>query len=105
MDKKFEDFLSCLKYEEMLDIRQDLSAGGRRIRNIVSKKITEFENSHRKTCSVCLNHIEPESTSNYTLIFGPESFKKKATFCAVDCLTYFLQQLKQIKTLTKEKIA
>ena len=104
MDRKFEEFLGALKYDEVLDIKQDLSCGGTRVKNIVNKKLKEFENNHRKTCSNCFNQINPESTNSYTLIFGPEDFKKKATFCASDCLTYFLQHLGKNNTLPKQNI-
>lgn len=95
MDKKFGDFVSSLKYDEVLDIKQDLSSGATRVKKIINQKIKDFENNHRKLCSVCFNQINPNHTSTYTLVFGPADFKKKATFCALDCLNYFLQHLEQ----------
>jgi len=100
VDQKLREFVSSLKYEEVLDIQQDLAVGGIRTKKIIKEKIKEFNTTHRKTCSICFNQIQPESTENYTILFGPESFKKKATFCALDCMFYFLQQLKEIKNTT-----
>jgi hypothetical protein len=31
------------------------------------------------------------------LIFGPKDFRKKASFCALDCLEYFIEKIKKEK--------
>ena len=97
MEQKFSDFISCLDYNEVLDLKQDLTLGGVRVKKIVNQKIKEYQNSHRKICAVCLAELEPENSNNYTLLFGPETFKKKASFCAVDCLDYFVKHLDKMK--------
>lgn len=97
MDQKFSDFISCLNYDEVLDLKQDLSVGGLRVKKIVNQKIKEYNSSHRKICATCLSDLSPDSSSNYTLLFGPESFKKKASFCAIDCLDYFVKHLSNMK--------
>lgn len=89
--------MDSLEYDELLKIKKDLEAGGVHLRNLVNQKIKKYQKEHEKVCSVCSNDIDPESTENYTLVFGPESFKKKASFCAIDCLEYFISDLKKIK--------
>jgi len=92
-----KEIVNALDYDELLKIKKDLNSGGIHLKNLVEKKITEYQKEHAQACSVCSNELNPESTENYTLIFGPESFRKKATFCALDCLEYFLKDLKDIK--------
>ena len=89
--------ISALDYSELCNLRDDLKQGGKRIRGWVEQQLRAFEQQHQQQCAVCGAAIEAESTSTTTLVFGPESFKKKATFCARDCLTYFLQHQQDLK--------
>ena len=59
--------------------------------------IKEHEKKHKTFCTTCSNAIDPYNTNNYTLIFGPDDFRKKGSFCGLDCLEYFLIRLKQMK--------
>ena len=43
-----------------------------------------------KICPICNAEI---MNNHLTLIFGPESFRQKASFDGVDCLRYFLEKL------------
>ncbi len=97
MEYSVRNFIDALEYNELVKIKKDLSAGGINLKNVVEQNIRAHQKEHQASCAVCSNEISPESTENYTLLFGPESFKKKATFCALDCLGYFLSNLKGIK--------
>ena len=83
-----------MRYEELKKIKKDLEEGGVEIKKIVDQKISQHETSHQKTCSVCYSDLDPYSVHNYTLVFGPDDFKKKASFCGMDCFQYFLDNLK-----------
>ncbi|NQV09390.1 hypothetical protein HQ529_06070 [Candidatus Woesearchaeota archaeon] len=94
MNVRFRDAVDALEYDELVKVKKDLRHGAIHIRRLVEDKIKEKEIEHKKFCSICGEVIHPNSTRNYTLLFGPEGFKKKATFCALDCMEYFLKQLK-----------
>ncbi|MBU0980066.1 MAG: hypothetical protein KJ709_04640 [Nanoarchaeota archaeon] len=77
---------------DLLAIRKELLNGAPVIKQALDNRIRQEKKKHEKTCSVCQSTIDPASASSYTLIFGPEDFMKKASFCAVDCLEYFLKR-------------
>lgn len=97
MKHRLRDVIDSLDHSELIKIRNDLETGGVHLQNFVKKKILEREKEHENYCSVCQGKLEPSSTSNFTLVFGPSDLKKKASFCAIDCLNYFLRQLEEIK--------
>ena len=97
MDKRLRDVVDYLDEDELKKIKRDLEEGGFHLRKFVENKIKEREKLHQTICKVCANELDPYSTSNYTLIFGPDDFKKKASFCGIDCLEHFLNNLKEIK--------
>ena len=86
-----------MRYEELKKIKKDLEEGGVELQKIVDQKMKQYETTHEQTCSVCYNNLEPFSVHNYTLVFGPDDFKKKASFCGMDCLQYFLESFKNMK--------
>jgi hypothetical protein len=97
MPYRFRDVVGGLEHSELVKIKSDLDSGGLHIRKLIEGEIRKSEAAHEKICSVCHNKIDPEDTNNFTLVFGPESFKKKASFCAIDCMEYFLNNLKKIR--------
>jgi len=97
MKSKFRDIVDTLDLSELTKIKDDLNKGGIHLKRLIEQQIKKSENMHEKYCSICSNMINPEDTNNFTLIFGPESFKKKATFCAIDCLQYFLKNIQDIR--------
>lgn len=97
MKKRFRDVIDIVDYEDLLKIKNDIDNGGLHLKKLVDEKIKEQQRKHNELCSVCSNEIDPSSTNSYTLVFGPDDFRKKATFCAVDCLEYFINNLKKIK--------
>ena len=94
---RVRDIIGSVDYDELLKLRKDLEHGGVHLKKLVNMQIKEHEKTHDKVCSNCQTPIEPYSTSTYTLMFGPDDFKKKATFCAMDCMEFFIQKLKRIK--------
>lgn len=94
--------MDALEYEELVRIKKDLKYGGIHLKKLIDEKIKEKELIHKKYCSTCNAEIEPSKRS-YTLLFGPEDFKKKTTFCALDCMEYFLKQLKDMEKIQGEE--
>jgi len=79
-------------------IKKDLEFGN--IERLVNKKLEEKkEVDFNKVCPVCQTSIGEEPM---TLIFGHKGLRKKASFCAMDCLEYFLNRIKQNKKAERE---
>ena len=91
--------IETLEYDELMKIKKDIASGSVHIKQLITDKIKEIEKLHDVRCSVCNSEINPFSTHNYTLVFGPQDFRKKATFCALDCMGYFIEELKTVKTV------
>jgi len=95
---RFKQFLDSLEHYELTELKQQIEKGKLDIIKEVQEKIKEREKSHAKDCATCSNSLDPYNTNCYTIMFGPDDFKKKASFCGLDCLEYFLINLKQIKS-------
>jgi len=88
---KLARIIDKLDQEDLEKIQKDFEEG--HLQKLVRKKLDEFVVQDRnKVCPVCNSPIVEE---NFTLVFGPKDFRKKASFCAFDCLEYFINQLKQ----------
>jgi hypothetical protein len=94
---RLRDVIDSLEFDEIVKMKKDLELGGFHLKRFLEQKISEHEKSHEKYCANCSAKLDPYGTNNFTLIFGPEDFKKKASFCGIDCLEYFLQELRKMK--------
>lgn len=97
MGTHFEHLLDALSYEELQGLKKDLDQQGLATKRSVEEKLKRKMREFDKTCAVCLSELRFYSTSNYTIVFGPDDFKKKASFCGLDCLQYFIDHLKRLK--------
>ena len=90
---KLAKLIENLSEEDLRLIKKDLEAGN--IERLINKKLQEKrEEDFNKVCPVCQTPVGEE---NLILIFGPKGLRKKASFCALDCLEYFLNKIKQEK--------
>lgn len=96
MSKKVGEIIDALNYEELVDLQRDLFGGGASIKQVVNNRIKEINESQTRVCATCGGTVNLSVNHEYTLIFGPKDLKKRASFCAVDCLEYFFVQLKQL---------
>lgn len=103
MKKKLREVVDYLEYEELLKIKKDLTMGGLHLLQLVDTKIREETKKHDVYCCTCNNRLEAYSVNNYTLLFGPDDLKKRASFCAIDCLEYFLKNLKDLRQATASR--
>ncbi|MBN2421184.1 hypothetical protein JXB27_02800 [Candidatus Woesearchaeota archaeon] len=101
MKHKFKEFLEGLEYSELISLSKQIKEKGSEIRNVLENHLDVTEKINARVCATCGNQLNP-GTKTLVLHFGPEDFKKKASFCAFDCLEFFLNHLKQIE-LKKEK--
>jgi hypothetical protein len=102
MAKKFEDVMDVLDYGELLRFKSDIDSGAITLKKLIEVKIKMKLKEHEKTCSTCSNDLKFYRPNNYTIVFGPDDFKKKASFCGLDCLEYFINKLKEMKARRKE---
>ena len=100
MEKKLKEIVDNLEHEDLIKLQKDLEEEeGMHVKKLVSEKIQQLEDSEKAICAVCGKPINPYYTEHYKLIFGPRDFRKKASFCALDCMEYFLKNLRDSKTI------
>jgi hypothetical protein len=103
MEMRFKDLINNLDHDELLALRKDLQKGSIGIKKVIEEKIRDNERGRERYCAVCDKKLDIY-TANYTLLFGPDDFKKRASFCAIDCLEYFTNYLKDLKNPEKKLI-
>ncbi len=102
MARKFEEVIDFLDYNELMRFKSEVDSGSISLKKLVEEKIKKKLKEHEKTCAICSSTLNFYKPSNYTLVFGPDDFKKKASFCGLDCLEYFIIKLKELKEKPKE---
>ena len=105
MSRRFEDLFDVLDYNELMRFKNDLDSGAITVKKLLEERIKKKLKEHEKVCATCSNTLNFYKTNNYTLIFGPDDFKKKASFCGLDCLGYFLIKLKDMKKPKEDNIS
>ena len=96
-NKKVRDILDWLETAELYKLLYDLEHGSIHLKRLVEQKLEERNEHHKEFCATCSADIDTANTNTYTIIFGPKDFRKKATFCGLDCLETFLVSVKDIK--------
>ena len=84
-----------MDYPELKSLQKDLYCGNKSL--AIKSKIKHLEKNksdNQSLCPVCGTEME-STKSKFTLIFGTTGFKKKAIFCEIDCLQFFISQLKE----------
>lgn len=80
---------------ELRQVKQDIEEGN--IQRLVNQTLAaRQEDNPNKVCPVC--HAPITDTAE-TLVFGPAGLRKKASFCAFDCLEFFITRLKEQKNM------
>lgn len=103
MNILIKEFIDSIDEEELYKLQYDLSKGSIALKKTVEEKIKEVENRKRKYCAVCGEELA-EKEGVYTLIFPHENLTKKASFCATDCMEFFLAKVKMANNYNnKEK--
>jgi hypothetical protein len=102
MDSKIIQIIEEMPENELYKLKAELSTGATNLKKILDKKIKLLENTKTGFCITCGKDVATHPSS-YTLIFGENEFRKKAVFCEIDCLEYFLSEIKQLKQNTQIK--
>ncbi len=96
---KLSNLISGMNYRDLRAIEKDLYEGN--IARLIQTRRKGIENLHgEKTCPTCGNNVK-EIEAPFTLIFGNADFKKKASFCGLDCLNFFVKKLEK-EVVSKE---
>jgi len=97
---KLSKIIDDLDENELELIKRDLEAG--HIEKLINQKINEKkEQDFNKVCPVCQTPIDEDSL---TLIFGPKGLRRKASFCALDCLQYFVNKIKAERAQGEDRL-
>lgn len=105
MGRRFEEVMEILDYNELMRFKSDLDSGAITIKRLLEEKIKIKLKEHEKVCATCSSTLNFYRTNNYTLVFGPDDFKKKASFCGLDCLEYFMIKLKDMKSPKEDNVS
>jgi len=100
MSEDLLDIIGKMSYDELKTVERDLSMGIPLMKSLVTNRMQELETSG-KSCAVCGGNLGGKDNV-FTLVFGPAGLKRKASFCAIDCLGYFIDRLKEIRRRSKE---
>ena len=92
MEYVWKDFIESLDYGELLEVKQELKKDSMKIKHMIAEQIERKQRQHGQFCATCFAEIKEEDNA-FTLMFGPVSFRRKASFCATDCLKYFLASM------------
>ena len=104
MSRRFEEVFDVLDYNELMRFKSDFDSGGITLKKLLEEKVKKKLKEHEKVCVTCSNNLDFYKTNNYTLVFGPDDFKKKASFCGLDCLEYFIIKLKDMKKPKEDNV-
>jgi len=77
-----------MSIEELKNIEEEVRKG--KIKQLIENKSKQSES---KTCAVCGEVFA--KNQGFVLEFGSPEFRRRAHFCAVDCMEYFVNNLKK----------
>ncbi len=102
MKFKVREILDSIDENDLYKMQSDLSHGGVFLKKLVDDRLKQLETKKQAFCTTCGQPLHSKF-STYTLLFGPEDFKKKASFCEIDCLEYFLRGLREMNRAIRQK--
>jgi len=101
--KRFRDLIEYLEYDELIKVRMDLEKGGVQVARLIDSKIEQEIRKYNILCATCSQKLDLYSFNHFTLFFGPQDIQRRASFCALDCLEYFLKNLKELQQETNQQ--
>lgn len=96
MLEKIRNTIEDWEYHELKEFQKEVKNGSQNLCKVVGRKLKEYEQDTSLICPICNSVIDSSKSTTFTLIFGPKNLKKKASFCAFDCLQYFVSKLKEL---------
>lgn len=98
MVNKLAKLIAKLDYKDLQLLKKDYDAGN--IEKLINFHLKESKKNHKTTCPVC-GGIVSEGVG-FHLQFGPPELRKKATFDGIDCMHYFLENMKKKSKISEE---
>ena len=89
-----KEVIEDLSYDQLKELEYNIKKGSY-MKGDIKKKIDEIDKRNARICATCGKPLDAFSLTNFSLMFGPDDFKKRASFCAFDCLEYFTKKLKE----------
>lgn len=96
MQYGIRDMIDSVEENELYKLQADLCKGGMHLKKLVDGKVKELESKKTGYCVICGKDLT-ENSSAFSLVFGSEGMRKKAGFCELDCLEYFISELKKMR--------
>ncbi len=93
---KVKEMINSVSEDELHKLQADLVKGGLHLKKLVGEKLQEIEDSKTLFCITCGKGLVDDD-SCYSLVFGSNGLRKKASFCETDCLEYFVSELKEMR--------
>lgn len=90
-----KEVIEDLSYMQLKELENNLKTGSY-MKKELKKKVEDIEKRNARICATCGTPLDAFSLTNFSLMFGPEDFKKRASFCAFDCLEHFVVKLKDL---------
>lgn len=98
---RMKNLLQKMEDVELWHLKKDLHAEDSAMHDLIEEELRYRAQDHKKMCVACGNSLM--GTNQFTLLFGPEGLKKRASFCGLDCLDQFTQKLREHKYGQQEK--
>ncbi|MBW3022708.1 hypothetical protein KY308_01225 [Candidatus Woesearchaeota archaeon] len=92
MKHKLKDSIKDFSFEELKFLENDLKNGEEIIKYALWERMQEISNSE-KFCATCFRELK---SIKYSVTLGTK-FRKKVSFCEIDCMQYFISHLKDFE--------
>jgi hypothetical protein len=91
----FKTLLYSLTYQQLLELEFELNKGSPNLKNHIANLKERLEMQQKSICATCGCQLNPDKHQVLTLVFGPTDFRKKGSFCGIDCHKEFISRLEQ----------
>lgn len=92
---RMKGLLSKMEDIELHHLKKDLLEEDSVMRQLIEQELSRRALEHKHICTACGSDLQ--GTNQFTLLFGPEGFKKRASFCGLDCMEQFTAKLREHK--------
>lgn len=90
---RLKNIIASMNYRDLKSIEKDLYEGN--LGKIIKQRLNDLQTFDEKTCPTCGTIVPPDTS--FVLQFGRPDFRKEAHFCGIDCLDYFIHNLREKK--------
>lgn len=92
---KLAAIINSMNYNDLKAIEKDLYQGN--IGNLIKQNLEKIESVQpEKICATCGTSLKKPA---YVIEFGRDDFRRRASFCGLDCLNFFISNMNKEKKL------